>query len=451
LTCQTDPPTRPTTHFGITAAVLIAAFGVDTIMSSDDHMGGDSDSEDDAPAPPAAAPVVAGVAAMGGDVVAEVAAAAPPSTTFQVAGGSAAAPVRNAVVEQPQPLHMNSRSHVMAETDWNVPLTAARAAAYAETGPLLSAPFTCFGTSFRLELTPNDKSAGRGVSLRVRSMGPVHRVHLRSALAEIYVKKTATEQLERSKQRRWAPPTNTVADWDARVDMRDGTAVGWTPLVKQADLEAKERTHFISHDGTMCLHVELYFYAASMLPNSASLGQDLSQLRRMENTCDARFSLRDGRELRAHLAVLCARSPYFRTLAYGEHFTKMPQKDGSYDASEFDEHAFELFVNLTYSDDQRILEGASAETVLEVLRIADLYCVDTVRSMCDSHLAYGATLNVYTCGTMLATAHRMGWSALKRAAMEFFKRNKAAVVETATFAKALESPDLAVEIMRHSV
>jgi hypothetical protein len=413
-------------------------------------MGGESDSEDDASALAAAAPVVVGGAAMGGEAAAGVADAAPTANTLQVASASAAAPVRNAIVDQP-PLHMNSRNHVMAETDWNVPLTAALAAAYAAPAPLISAPFTCFGTTFRLELTPNDKSAARGVSLRVRSMGPVHRVHLRSALAEIYVKKTATDQLERSKQRRWTPPTNTVADWDARVDMRDGSAVGWTPLVKQADLEAKERTHFISYDDTMCLHVELYFYAASMLPNSASLGHDLSELRRMENTCDARFVLRDGRELRAHLAVLCARSPYFRTLAYGEHFTKMPQKDGSYDASEFDEHAFELFINLTYSDDQRNLEGASAETVLEVLRIADLYCVDTVRSMCDSHLAYGATLNVYTCGTMLATAHRMGWSALKRAAMEFFKRNKSAVVETATFAKALESPDLAVEIMRHSV
>lgn len=411
-------------------------------------MGGDSDSEDDASAPPAAGPVVAGVAVMGGEAVAEVAAAAPP-TTLQAASASAAAPACNAIVDRPPPPHMNSRNHVMAETDWNVPLTAARAAAYAGPGPLLSAPFTCFGTSFRLELTPNDKSAGRGVSLRVRSMGPVHRVHLRSALAEIYVKKTATEQLERSKQRRWTPPTNTVADWDARVDMRDGSAVGWTPLVKQADLEAKERTHFISYDDTMCLHVELYFYAASMLPNSATLGHDLSQLRRMENTCDARFVLRDGRELRAHLAVLCARSPYFRTLAYGEHFTKMPQKDGSYDASEFDEHAFELFVNLTYSDDQRILEGASAETVLEVLRIADLYCVDTVRSMCDSHLAYGATLSAETCGTLLGTAHRMGWSALKRSALEFLKRNKAAVVETKAFAKCLtENSDLALEIMR---
>ncbi len=249
-------------------------------MSSDHRMEGDSDS-DDAPAHPVA-PVVPVV-----PVASE--AAAVPTTTLQASAETTA-------VDQTLP-HMNSRSHVMVETDWNVALTAARAAAYSESGPLVSAPFTCFGTSFRLELTPNDKSAARGVSLRVRSIGPVHRVHLRSALAEIYVKKSATEQLERSKQRRWAPPASTVADWDARVDMRDGTAVGWTPLVKQADLLSKERTHFISYDDTMCLHVELYFYSKSMLPNSASLGDDLSQLRRMENTCDARFILRDGREL----------------------------------------------------------------------------------------------------------------------------------------------------------
>jgi hypothetical protein len=395
-------------------------------------MEGDSDS-DDAPAHPVA-PVVP---------VAPVAseAAAVTTTTLQASAGTTA-------VDQTLP-HMNSRNHVMVETDWNVALTAARAAEYSESGPLVSAPFTCFGTSFRLELTPNDKSAARGVSLRVRSIGPVHRVHLRSALAEIYVKKSATEQLERSKQRRWAPPASTVTDWDARVDMRDGTAVGWTPLVKQADLLSKERTHFISYDDTMCLHVELYFYSKSMLPNSASLGDDLSQLRRMENTCDARFILRDGRELHAHLAVLCARSPYFRTLVYGENFTKTPLKDGRYDAAEFDEHAFELFINLSYSDDQRNLEGASAETVLEVLRIADLYCVDTVRSMCDSHLAYGATLDVETCGTLLGTAHRMGWSALKRAALEFLKRNKGVVLETKAFAKCLtENADLALEIMR---
>jgi|LakMenE01Jun11ns_1017448.scaffolds.fasta_scaffold9955627_2 hypothetical protein len=234
--------------------------------------------------------------------------------------------------------------------------------------------------------------------------------------------------------------------------MRDGTAVGWTPLVKQADLEAKERTHFISHDGTMCLHVELYFYASSMLPNSALLGDDLSQLRHMQQSCDACFVLRDGRELHAHLAVLCARSPYFRTLVYGENFTKTPPKDGRYDAAEFDENAFELFLKLSYSDDQRGLEGASAETVLEVLRIADLYCVDTVRAMCDSHLAYGATLTVETCGTLLGTAHRMQWAALKRSAMEFYKRNKADVLETDALTKAVrENPDLAIEIMRHCV
>jgi hypothetical protein len=419
------------------------------LMSSDHRMDGDSDIEDDASAHPAALAAVNAVLAAGEAGAEAAAAPVPLPTTLQVGDASAVAPVCNTPVDHPPPLQMSSRNHVMVETDWNVSMTAARAAAYTGLGPLVSAPFTCFGTSFRLELTPNDKSAARGVSLRVRSMGPVHRVHLRSALAEIYVKKSPADQLECSKRRHWTPPTKNVADWDARIDMRDGTAVGWTPLVKQADLEAKERTHFISHDDTMCLHVELYFYAASMLPNSASLGSDLSQLRRLENTCDARFVLRDGRELRAHLAVLCARSPYFRALVYGENFTKNPSKDGQYDATEFEERAFELFLDMSYSDDQRILEGASAETVLEVLRIADLYCVDTVRSMCDSHLAYGATLSAETCGTLLGTAHRMGWSALKRSAIEFLKRNKAVVIETRAFAKCLtENPDLAIEIMR---
>ena len=142
----------------------------------------DSDSEDSAPVHPA----VSGV---------EANAAAPPPTTNLSADATAVAAVHNAAVGQTAPLHMNSRNHVMVETDWNVALTAARAGAYTDTLPIISAPFTCFGTSFRLELTPNDRLAGRGVSLRVRSMGPVHRVHLRSALAEIYVKKSATDQV----------------------------------------------------------------------------------------------------------------------------------------------------------------------------------------------------------------------------------------------------------------
>jgi hypothetical protein len=276
----------------------------------------------------------------------------------------------------------------------------------------------------------------------------VHRVHLRSALAEIYIKKASNEPLERSKQRRWSPPSAVAAEWDARVDMRDGTAVGWTPLIKQADLVAKERTHFISHDDTMYLHVEIYFYAESMLPASASLGLELSDLRRLEATCDACFVLRDGRKLHAHLAVLCARSAYFKTVVYGENFTKKIAS-GEYDAAEFEESAFELFLNLLYLDDPRTLEGASAETVLEVLRIADLYCVDTVRTMCDSHLAYGATLTIETCGTLLGTAHKMGWVALKRAALEFLKRNKSRVLDTAAFAKCLEkSPELALEVLK---
>lgn len=344
---------------------------------------------------------------------------------------------------------VKAANHLMAETDWRVKMTAAQASEYERNKVMVSQPFECFGSTFCIELIPNHVNVKRGLSLRVKSLGPVHRVRIRSALAEIYIKKNDTEPSERSKTSRWTPSAHTNTGWDARVDMRDGTAVCWTPFIKYCDLVSKERTHFVSHDGYMNFHVEIYFNKDSMISDSSSLGMDLMKLRENDRTCDITFSVKDGRQLRAHMAVLCARSAYFRTLTYGELFTNNPPPNGSYDAGEFHPDAFKIFLDLVYTDDQRLLDGISADIVLEVLRIADMYCVDTVRTMCDANLAYGATLDVNTCGTLLSTAHRMNWVALKKSAMEFLKRNKAKVLETMTLSKCIaEHPDLALEILR---
>ena len=130
------------------------------------------------------------------------------------------------------------------------------------------------------------------------------------------------------------------------------------------------------------------------------------------------------------------------------HNTRFARQEGDiYDASEFEPEAFLAFLHLLYSDDVSHITTLTVEQVLEVLKIGDMYGAATVVAACDACLAHGEMLNVDTCGMLIAIANKFSRAALREAAMDFFKRNRLQVVNTAGFLKCItENPHLSIQL-----
>jgi hypothetical protein len=340
----------------------------------------------------------------------------------------------------------NHRQYHLAEVDWIVPLTLEDARKMNEESEMLSDSFNCAGSQFRLALMPNS-AVHKGMALRLISNGPVHRFHIRSVVAEVYVQEKVDSEITRSKGRRWSPGAFS----DGRVDVREAR-VGWFPFVTFTEFVSKEKTHFISHNNVFRLHVELFLHADGDAgrPVGNALGAELLAYRSHDMTFDARFILRDGTELGFHKAIVCARSPYMHNQIYHDQFSA--NTTGRHDACEFDPAAFFLFLKLVYTDDSEHLVGATVEVMLEVLRIGDMYGVASVVAACDISLVNGEMLTVDTCGMLLAIGHKFHRSALRKAAMDFFKRNAKRVMGTEGLRKCImDNPVLALEVMQYSL
>ena len=235
------------------------------------------------------------------------------------------------------------------------------------------------------------------------------------------------------------------------MDLRD-SVVGWRLFVSHSELESKETTHFVSVDDNMRFHFELFIHAEPVEPGVAHssctpLARDLLAYRRHEEAADAHFSLRDGTQVGFHKAIVCARSPYFFEVVHNTRFSR--KEDNIYDASEFETEAFLAFLHLLYSDDVAHITTLTVEQVLEVLKIGDMYGAATVMAACDACLAHGEMLNVDTCGMLLAIANKFSRTALREAAMDYFRRNRDRVVNTPGFLKCItDNPDLSIQLLQ---
>ena len=344
----------------------------------------------------------------------------------------------------------STKQYHFAEVDWVFPMTQARRNEYELDQVVQSDTFACGGSLFRLEITPK-ASGSRGIVLRLASAGPIFRFRIRNAIAETYRVEPAGPEPVRTRGRKW-PTAVTGGSVNMHVDLRDMT-VGWSPFISDTDFTAKERTHYVSHDGMMRLHFELYIHAepseTGVAPITGNqLGRDLLEFRKHDQAADARFSLRSGALVGFHKAVVCARSPYMFNIVYNENFARAT--DQTYDASEFEPEAFMAFLHLLYSDDVGLLTNLTCEQVLEVLRIADLFGSSTVVSACDTCLAHGEMLNVDTCGMLLGIAYKFHRTSLRDAALDFFRRNRARVVCTPGFKKCItENAELSIELWQN--
>jgi len=338
---------------------------------------------------------------------------------------------------------LTCKQYHFCEVDWAIPMTYAQSREYLVDATLNSDSFTCGGSSFQLELTPN--SSSHGLALRLVSVGPIFCFRIHTAEAQILLKGEAG--LAKTRGRKW--PTAAAGRPDTHVDLRD-VRVGWAPLISQTDFETKEITHFVGADGLLRIRLELYIHAEVAETGSSTghpLGQDLLSFRREEKAVDAHFVLADGSRVGFHKAIVCARSPYMFNLIYNERFSRTG--GDLFDAAEFEPVAFVAFLHLLYTDDVQQLTNLSVENVLEVLRIGDMYGTATVVSACDTCLAHGEMLNVSTCGLLLGIAYKFSRESLKSAALDFFKRNRAAVVNTPSFHQCItENADLGIELWK---
>jgi hypothetical protein len=257
----------------------------------------------------------------------------------------------------------STKQYHFTEVDWVLPMTQAKRNEYAPDQTVISDAFTCGGSSFRLEMTPK-ASGSRGLVLRLVSAGPIFRFRIRNAIAETYRIDRNVPEPARTRGRKW-PTAVTGGSINGHVDLRDHS-VGWSPFISDSDFVAKERTHWVSDDGMMRLHFELYIHAETPETGGANatgnqLGRDLMEFRKHEQAADAHFSLRSGALVGFHKAIVCARSPFMFNTVYNDNFTRI--KDNTFDASEFEPDAFMCFLHLLYTDDVSALTNLTCEQV----------------------------------------------------------------------------------------
>ena len=154
-----------------------------------------------------------------------------------------------------------------------------------------------------------------------------------------------------------------------------------------------------------------------------SLSRELASLLDSGAATDVTLTLASGAALRAHSAVLCARSPVLRASLCG---SPLAASDGRLSIHpSIDEPTLRRVLCFLYTDE---CEPAGAEEAQHLLHAADHLAVERLRAICERFLA--TSLSVDNAAWTLTLAHQLSAPALKKAALRFVAQNAGQVVET---------------------
>jgi len=204
--------------------------------------------------------------------------------------------------------------------------------------------------------------------------------------------------------------------------------------------------HMLSASGVLefGFSLSLFETEASLPPSLAvpppSLSRDLAALLASCQLSDVTL-LCGGASVPAHSAVLAARSPMFRALftrrsaasgggcgAEGGCAKSSPFSEVSREVSvhpSIDERTLRRVLGFVYSDE---LEPESAEEAQHLLNAADYLQLERLSRIAQRFLA--ASLSAENCAATLTLAHRIGAGGLKDAALRFFVRHAARVMQS---------------------
>nr|VDD47211.1 unnamed protein product [Brassica oleracea] len=186
----------------------------------------------------------------------------------------------------------------------------------------------------------------------------------------------------------------------------------------------------------------------------SDLGYQFGKLLESGKGADVTFHV-DGERFLAHRVVLAARSPVFRAQLFGPLRNKNIKR---INIEDIEAPIFKMFLHFIYWDelpDMEYLMGtdlkwASTLVAQHLLAAADCYALERLRTICESKLCEGISIN--TVATTLALAEQHHCFQLKAACLEFIAlpANLKAVMETDGFDYLKEScPGLLSELLEY--
>ncbi|KAG2295128.1 hypothetical protein Bca4012_003743 [Brassica carinata] len=186
----------------------------------------------------------------------------------------------------------------------------------------------------------------------------------------------------------------------------------------------------------------------------SDLGHQFGKLLESGKGVDVTFQV-DGETFPAHTLVLAARSPVFRAQLFGP---LKNQNTKRIDIEDMEAPIFKMFLHFIYWDELPDMEDimgtdlkwASTLVAQHLLAAADRYALERLRTICESKLCEGISIN--TVATTLALAEQHHCFQLKAACLKFIAlpQNLKAVMETDGFDYLKEScPCLLSELLEY--
>ncbi|XP_064540349.1 speckle-type POZ protein-like [Drosophila montana] len=166
---------------------------------------------------------------------------------------------------------------------------------------------------------------------------------------------------------------------------------------------------------------EIIIFKSSIPVLESKLADDLGALLEEETLSDVTIVTGDGQKIKAHRLILSARSPVFMAMF------KHPSKEnelGCITIPDFNYNVIREMLRFIYTDQKPNM----ADIIEELLAAADKYCLDRLKAMCADFLL--SSLSAENAAKLLKLADLYNMEYLKSRAVEFIKKNIDVVWET---------------------
>lgn len=174
-------------------------------------------------------------------------------------------------------------------------------------------------------------------------------------------------------------------------------------------------------------------------PTRISLQQDFSNLLEDASFADVSFSVQ-GETIKAHKAVLGARSTYFKAMLDPDKWGE--GASNQVEVADVKPKIFKDLLRCLYTDDH---PKFAEEETLDLLIAADKYGLDSLRTRCESVIA--ANFGPQSVVEALLVADKIDRQDLKTAAMSYIKVKAKTLKKSPCWSKLKTNPDLLLELL----
>lgn len=174
-------------------------------------------------------------------------------------------------------------------------------------------------------------------------------------------------------------------------------------------------------------------------PNTErNLLNDFAKLYEAKKFCDVILKLSDGKEIKAHKAILSARSAVFAAMFEHE---MMENKENSVTISDMDSNVCEEMIRYIYTGEVTNI----SDLVEELVDVADKYDLNDLKNMCENELI--SDIDIDNVDSLISLADRYRLDNLKKEIIQFFVTNTNNFVKSNEFKKLFAKyPDLLSEV-----